>query len=132
MYDASQNVAVIRRPNGFFLPGGGAEPGENPEQTLHREILEECGAKIRISHCIGNADQLVVTIDQTYFCKICTFFEASLLEPVGKSADPADELVWLKVADALTLLSHGSQRWAVTQSQAQRRKSPTRRKSAHV
>ena len=27
---------------GYFLPGGGAEPGETPAQTLERELREEC------------------------------------------------------------------------------------------
>lgn len=30
------------------LPGGGLEFGESPEQTLHREIMEEVGVKIKI------------------------------------------------------------------------------------
>lgn len=34
------------------LPGGGMEFGESTEQTLHREILEEVGVKIKIIRLI--------------------------------------------------------------------------------
>ncbi|MBU1082986.1 NUDIX domain-containing protein [Patescibacteria group bacterium] len=35
------------------LPGGGVDPGETVEQTLHRECLEELGSKIKILYLSG-------------------------------------------------------------------------------
>ncbi len=61
-------IAVIRKENKYLLtqrvqldkhdypefkgqweiPGGGMEPGENPEEALHREVMEELSIKVKI------------------------------------------------------------------------------------
>ncbi len=35
------------------LPGGFVEPGEHPERTLHRELLEETGLRVRVTGLLG-------------------------------------------------------------------------------
>jgi 8-oxo-dGTP pyrophosphatase MutT (NUDIX family) len=50
-------------PGRWTLPGGGLDPGEQPEQALHREIWEESGQRVeqvrllevQTSHWIGRA-----------------------------------------------------------------------------
>ena len=37
----------------FQLPGGGLDPGENPLQALHREVLEETGWRIGAPRRLG-------------------------------------------------------------------------------
>jgi 8-oxo-dGTP diphosphatase len=46
--DEAKRVAVVKNPLGYFLPGGGQDPGESPEETVKREVLEECGFSIEV------------------------------------------------------------------------------------
>jgi 8-oxo-dGTP pyrophosphatase MutT (NUDIX family) len=39
-------------PGLWGLPGGGIDPGENPSQTVIREVLEETGQRIHLSHLL--------------------------------------------------------------------------------
>src|SRR5437868_8691069 len=77
IFDEHQRIAVIRTAQGLFLPGGGADPGESLEQTLHREIAEECGPTIQIRRRLGHAIQLVFAPAEGHFEKRCVFFEAA-------------------------------------------------------
>lgn len=41
------------RMSGWTLPGGGIDPGENPEHAAKREVLEETGLEAKIGKLIG-------------------------------------------------------------------------------
>src|ERR1044071_7251963 len=76
--DAAQ-VAVIRTPAGLYLPGGGIEGDESPEEALLREAQEECGMVVRIERLLGMADQLIsLTAKSLFICKRGTFFTAAV------------------------------------------------------
>jgi 8-oxo-dGTP diphosphatase len=51
-----ETVMIARRPEGKKLgglwefPGGKVELGETPEAALHRELREELGCEVRITH----------------------------------------------------------------------------------
>ena len=36
----------------FSVPGGGIEPGEQPEETVEREILEETGVRVAVERLV--------------------------------------------------------------------------------
>ncbi len=59
----------------WTFPGGRVEPGESPEETLNREVLEEIACKIKIIRPMGyywavgtNSKRWVCCV--TYLCEI--------------------------------------------------------------
>jgi 8-oxo-dGTP diphosphatase len=107
-------VAVMRTNQGYFLPGGGAEPGESPEATLRREILEECGYAVEIVRPLGFAVEYVFAKGEGFVAKQCTFFLAKLGTRLTQPAEDDHRLVWLAIPAAAKKLAHGSQSWALS------------------
>jgi len=113
-------VAIVVLPVGNFLPGGGQESGETSEETLHREVREECGFAIRVGPRIGVADELFFApSSKTHFRKRGTFFTATPVPGPLTPTDPGHALRWCAPAEALLRLTHESHRWAVERALAQ-------------
>ena len=114
------SIAVVRTPQGVFLPGGGQESDETSKAALIREVAEECGLAIRVLGFVGMADELVFSQEErSYFRKRCSFFTAEAQgggQPLG--GEPDHHLSWLAPDDAASQLSYESQRWAVRVSGA--------------
>ncbi len=111
--DDAGRVAVIRLSTGTFLPGGGSDPGETPEQTLAREVREELGHAVRVRRRLGCATQLCGAIETGLFEKDGTYFEATLGEQLGDPTESDHALEWLEPEAAVAALKHEAQRWAV-------------------
>lgn len=116
IFNGAGAVAVVSTSRGLFLPGGGQEISESPEEAAIREAREECGARISLGGRIGVADELVFAAGEgAHYRKRCVFFFAEIVEALG-AGEPDHELVWL-VPDAATReLRHESQRWAVSEA----------------
>jgi 8-oxo-dGTP pyrophosphatase MutT (NUDIX family) len=107
---AGGDIALVSTPQGLFLPGGGQQPGELPEDAAVRETHEECGLRVALGIFIGIADELVCDEEEaTHYRKRCSFF---LAEITGKTVagEPGHELVWLSPQDEVAQLRHDSQR----------------------
>lgn len=102
-------VAVIRTDRGYFLPGGGAEPGETPADTVRREVYEEMGCKIEHLRRIGEAVQFFSADDGEHEM-YAVFFTGEVTEklvPVG------DELCWIPFMELEGRMYHECHLWAV-------------------
>ncbi len=119
IFDAERRIAVLRTKQGFYLPGGGSEPGETPEQTLRRETQEECGFSLDIGQSLGEAVEYVYAAEEaTYFAKHGRFFTATLASEAASAGEEDHALLWLTPEQALAQLTHQSQVWAVRQALA--------------
>jgi 8-oxo-dGTP diphosphatase len=113
IFNGAGAVAVVSTPRGLFLPGGGQEIEESPEEAAVREAREECGLHISLGGRIGVADELVLAESEgTHYRKRCVFFFAEIVEELGVG-EPDHELAWLAPDAAARELRHESQRWAV-------------------
>jgi 8-oxo-dGTP diphosphatase len=66
--NGSGKWAVVRTLYGCYLPGGGAEPDESPQQTVEREALEECGFELKTGPVLGSALQFAYSIEEKQYC----------------------------------------------------------------
>jgi 8-oxo-dGTP diphosphatase len=111
--NAGGDVAVIQTPRGSYLPGGGVEAHETPEETVQREAREEGGLILKLRTSIGEAIEIVYSAEENAcFEKKSVFIEAEVIGEV-QSRERDHELVWVSLDHAVSLLSHGSHRWAL-------------------
>jgi 8-oxo-dGTP diphosphatase len=109
-------ITVVSTRQGLFLPGGGQEGDETPEQAAVREAYEECGLLIRLRSNLGTADELIFDAEEaTRYRKQCTFFSARIVQLEDRSEDD-HVLMWMVPEEAAAQLRQGSQRWAVSQA----------------
>jgi len=110
--NAEGNIAVVRTPRGCYLPGGGAEKDETPEQTVEREALEECGFVIQVQSKLGRAIQFCYSEEESaYFEKICDFLQAQIVGMAAPS-EPDHQVLWVTPEQACAMLLHESHCWA--------------------
>jgi len=112
--DARGWVALVCTPQGVFLPGGGQEAGETPEDAVRREALEECGLSIRLSSWGTRAVQFIYSSqERAHFQKLSTFLGAMAEGLAASPLETDHELAWSEPETAARILSHESHRWAV-------------------
>jgi 8-oxo-dGTP pyrophosphatase MutT (NUDIX family) len=90
--------------------------GEAEEDTLRREVFEECGCAVEIVQRIGFAIQYTFAGGDAYYAKQCAFFEVRLGERIAEPTEVDHTLVWVSIAEALELLVEESQRWAIEEA----------------
>lgn len=108
------DFAVVATPVGTYLPGGGIQPDESPQQAVVRETLEECGLAVRSGPTIAEAVQLVYSrVENIYIEKASVFMRASI-ERAGLPPTETDhELIWLTREAAADAMTHASQAWVL-------------------
>ncbi|WP_212935545.1 NUDIX hydrolase [Bacillus hominis] len=115
--DTCSKVAVIKKRDRYFLPGGGMEGNETKKECLHRELLEELGWTIEIEQYIGNAARyFYAEKEDTYYLNDGFFYIASMVHKQTEISEEDHILKWMSPSLAVELLIHDHQKWAVEQA----------------
>ncbi|NFE94581.1 NUDIX hydrolase [Clostridium botulinum] len=119
----NDKIAVIKLPGGYFLPGGGVEKGENNEECLNRECMEELGCTINIKEfvCVGSSYHWGRRFNG-YIHSIGNFYLADSLKKVGNPTEKDHELVWLTIDEACDKMFLSHQAWAIKEGVAFKKK----------
>ena len=113
IFDDCGRFASVKAKKGFFLPGGGIEADEIPEQTLAREVREECAHEVIIGKFLGSAIQYFSEKDGSRHWEFhCSYFAAQFGAPLDN--EPEHELLWLELSDA-DKLAFDVHRWGISQ-----------------
>ena len=111
---AGERIALVRTPEGWFLPGGGCEVGESLEETLRREVMEECGLQIADVQPLGRAlEHARLAGENRWVRKVGDYFSARAGERRGEGIEADHALEWRTPAEAIERLTHESQVWVV-------------------
>lgn len=114
--DARGRFLAVQGPGGLFLPGGGCESGESPEETLAREIREETGQALGGFEYRSMAIQHFVADGVPY--RMTAFFYTAVLAgpPAG---DGEEELVWVAHEETPDPWYHACHAWVVRSAAAE-------------
>jgi 8-oxo-dGTP diphosphatase len=114
--DAGGKVAIVRSQDGVYLPGGGIEAGETPEEAIRREALEECGLVVRPGHWTARAVQFAYSAsEKAHFEKRSTFIGCAIEGSDVTRLEAGHELLWVDPEAAPRALTHASHAWAIQQ-----------------
>jgi 8-oxo-dGTP diphosphatase len=115
LWNSAGRIAVVETPEGWFLPGGGIEPGEDREGALRREVAEECGLSVGSMRELGRAvEHVFVRSEDRCFRKEGSFFTATAGPPLSTPPEADHTLHWLAPGAAMTRLTHASQAWVLS------------------
>ncbi|MEL7216224.1 MAG: NUDIX hydrolase [Pseudomonadota bacterium] len=99
-------AATTNEGEDFLLPGGGIDPGEQPLQALHREVLEETGWRIAAPLRLGAYQRYVFMPDYGFWArKICTIYLARAVRPLMDPLEPDHTPIWMDAEEAALCLS---------------------------
>lgn len=112
--DLENKIALVKRDNNYFLPGGGVENDETYEECLKRECSEELGYDIETVQYIGKLSNYTKSIKHNEYLKLVGhFYIGKLLDRNNLKIEEDHELVWIFIKEAAEIMQEEFQAHAI-------------------
>lgn len=111
-----KNQVALALCNGdYFLPGGGIEGDESPQECIARECIEELALGVKATDFICNGDLYSQSFKTgKFYHSIGQFYITKLIKQMNQPSEEDHVLVWMDAEDAISKLQLPSQSWAVS------------------
>jgi 8-oxo-dGTP diphosphatase len=105
--------SVKTKNNHYFLPGGGIEKDESPEDALFRELIEETGYAIKVQSKIGEAVRFFHSLNNAPIQNDAAFYFAQLEEKIKVPIAHDHSTEWVRIEEIDRYFVHEHHIWAV-------------------
>ena len=113
-FDGQGRAAVVYcQGKGYFLLGGGMEPGETEEDCIRREALEETGFAVEIGEKVCIGEEYTTTRDGRPFHPTGHVYLVRLLEKIAEPTEPDHALTWMPAEEFQRATFFRYQSWAM-------------------
>ncbi|MTI47916.1 NUDIX domain-containing protein [Sporosalibacterium faouarense] len=113
-FNSDKQVALVKLPNGYFLPGGGIENDESHISCLEREFIEETGYEIEMGEYVDCLAQYTYSnFREMHFKLVGYFYLVNMKESIYEKTELDHELVWRDITDIQDIMSLEYQAWIV-------------------
>lgn len=117
-----KQILVLNVRGKYHLPGGGIDEGENEQQALRREVLEETGYEIADLQLIGKANQFLPNASVGPMNKLGTFYSARVVDEGANKRVEQDHLPeWLEYDKLIASTMSEFQKWAMIEERGRDR-----------
>lgn len=106
-------IAVAKTPKGYFLLGGGIEPGESEVETVIRECLEEVGCKAEVNELCHTAEAFTVHPRKAFFHPVQSYYSGEISAPFTEPVEKDHSLVWESIDFLRGRMFSQMQNWAI-------------------